>query len=193
MDLSKAEDVLQACGQLQATPGADVWLSLTCTFFSPWQHLNLSLHGPKYKRILEKNRKLSRFMLGRAMQFLEIAHANHGRIAIEWPKSSGLWDLPEWKEFSERLHLRYVLFDGCSFNLRGKGGHLLKKPWCVATTDLRLIQILSQHQYSGNHVHEPTPRGPTQHCLLSTPMNLLRRSCKHGIPKSGFNFCLIFL
>ena len=54
LDLEKAEDVQQACGQLEEVPGADVWVSRTCTHFSPLQHLNEAVHGATFAKKLKK-------------------------------------------------------------------------------------------------------------------------------------------
>ena len=40
LDLERSEDVEQAIGQLRSLPGADAWMSITCTYHSPLQHLN---------------------------------------------------------------------------------------------------------------------------------------------------------
>ena len=65
--------------------------------------------------------------------------------------------------------MKRVFFNGCSFNLRGKGGELIKKPWAVSTSDMRLIQILDQHRCSGDHSHEPAMGGNAAHTAYYTP------------------------
>ena len=65
--------------------------------------------------------------------------------------------------------MKRVFFNGCSFNLRGKGGELIKKPWAVSTSDMRLIQILDQHKCSGDHQHEPAMGGNAAHTAYYTP------------------------
>ena len=57
LDLEQTSDVEQAYGQIEAMPGADVWLSLTCTHHSPLQHLNEDIHGREYSKKLRKARK----------------------------------------------------------------------------------------------------------------------------------------
>ena len=63
IDLEKAANVQQACGQLDEVPGADVWVSLTCTYFSPLQHLNVAVHGEEFAKKLYKAQKKSIKML----------------------------------------------------------------------------------------------------------------------------------
>ena len=156
LDLEKSSDVEQAIGQLEQVPGADAYVSLTCTFFSPLQHLNVAIHGEQYEMKLNKSRKKTINMLNLAIKFLEVAIKNHGRIAVEWPRSSGLWETKEWIAFMKRFNLKYVHFDGCSLGLKGRNQFYLKKPWCIATNDLRVLQYYGQHQCPGNHQHEPT-------------------------------------
>eukprot|EP00435_Cladocopium_sp_Y103_P056347 s1336_g19.t1 len=50
--------------------------------------------------------------------------------------------------------MKRVYFHGCALNLKGKDGKYIKKPWCVSTSDLRLIQFFSQYVCSGDHEHE---------------------------------------
>ena len=134
LDLTNPDHVSQAIAQLQSASGADAWVSITCTHYSPTQRLNVSQHGEKSMKKLEKKRKESRRMLGYAMQFAEACMDSHGRIAFELPQESEIWNLPEWLEFEQRRNLKRAYCDGCAFNLRSKSGQLLKKPWCIVTT-----------------------------------------------------------
>ena len=49
-DLENPSDLEQTMGQPEESPGADVFMSLTCTFYSPLQHLNIAVHGDEYKK-----------------------------------------------------------------------------------------------------------------------------------------------
>ena len=69
LDLEKAEDVQQACGQLEEVPGADVWVSITRTHFSPLQHLNEAVHGASFTKKLKKAQSKLIKMLLLALQF----------------------------------------------------------------------------------------------------------------------------
>ena len=113
-DLENLSDVEQAIGQLEESPGADVFMSLTCTFFSHLQHLNIAVHGDEYKKKRKKCRKKTLKMLDLAINFLEVAIKNHGRIAVEWPRSSGLGETAAWVNFMKKHNLKYVHFDGCA-------------------------------------------------------------------------------
>ena len=55
-----------------------------CSFYSPLQHLNIAVHGDEYKKKLKKCRKKTFKMIDLAINFLEVAIKNHGRIAVEW-------------------------------------------------------------------------------------------------------------
>ena len=65
--------------------------------------------------------------------------------------------------------MKRIFFNGCSFNLRGEGGELIKKPWAVSASDMRLIEFLEQHKCSGDHVHEPAMGGNAAHTVYYTP------------------------
>ena len=154
LDLCNPEHVQQAIGQLESTPGADSWCSVTCTHHSPIQNLNLHIHRKPFAKKLKKKRDESEVLLQYAIQFLERTLELGGRIAFELPPENQLWNHPQWLAFEKRACLRRVYFHGCALNLKGKQGKFLKKPWCVATSDLRLIQFLAQHVCDGSHDHE---------------------------------------
>ena len=93
-------------------------------------------------------------LLQYAIQFLERTLELGGRAAFELPAENQLWNDPQLLAFEERAGLKRVYFNGCALNLKGKKGKYLKKPWCVTTSDLRMIQFLSQYQCDGSHEHE---------------------------------------
>lgn len=169
LDLTNPEHVAQAIMQLQSTPGADAWISIPCKYFSPIQRLNEAQYGEKFAKKLKKGRKETRRMLGYALQFAEVCVRNHGRVAFEHPQESGLWDLPEWLEFEHRLGLKRAYCEGCAFGLKGKEGKLLRKPWCISTTDLRLLQFASQNQCDGSHEHGESMGGNAEMTAYYTP------------------------
>ena len=86
------DHVAQAIMQLQSTPGADVWIALPCTHFSPIQRRNKSQHGTKFKKKLKQGQQETRRMLGYALQFAEACHQNSGRVAFEHSQESGIWE-----------------------------------------------------------------------------------------------------
>ena len=54
--MERSEDVEQAIGQLRSLPGADAWVSITCTYHSPLQHLNEAIHGSEYSKKLQSQK-----------------------------------------------------------------------------------------------------------------------------------------
>ena len=135
--------------------GSDAWISIECTQYSPIQNLNIHLHGEPYKKKLEQRRAQTMVMLSFAIQFAMTIMHNQGRIVFELPKDSGIWKMEEWKDFAQ-TYLKWVVFDGCALGLKGSAGNPLRKPWCLYTNDLRIIQFFSQYVCPGNHVHEET-------------------------------------
>lgn len=156
LDLERSEDVEQAIGQLRSLPGADAWMSITCTYHSPLQHLSEAIHGREYSKKLCKARKRTMKMLDLAIPFLEQVIENNGRIGVEWPRSNSLWETQAWINFMTKYNLKYVHFDGCALGLKGRHQKFLKKPWCIATNDMRLLQYFGQYNCPGDHEHEPT-------------------------------------
>ena len=70
-----------------------------------------------------------------------------GRVAFELPAGNELWNDEQLKKFEEAHGMARAYFHECAFNLRGRQGGLIKKPWAVSTTDLRLIRSI-QMQWS---------------------------------------------
>ena len=187
LDLEKASDVGQAISQLEQVPGADVYVSLTCTYYSPLQHLNVAIHGDEYGKKLKQSRSKTIKMLNLAIKFLEVAIKNYGRIAVEWPRSSGLWETKEWGAFMKRHNLKYVHFDGCSLGLKGRNQKFLKKPWRIATNDVRVLQYFGQHQCPRNYEHEQTIGTNATASAYYTPQ-FAEVLLKALYPKQAFRF-----
>ena len=167
--MSNPDHVAQAIMQLQSTPGADGWIAIPCKHYSPIQKLNESQYGTKFKKKLKLGRQETRLMLGYALQYAEACHENLGRVAFEHPQESGFWELPELIEFEERLGFKRAYCEGCAFGLRGKEGKLLRKPWCISTNDLRLLQFVNQHRCDGTHDHGESMGGNASHTAYYTP------------------------
>ena len=83
-------------------------------------------------------------MLAKALPVLQTVLDNHGRLSVEWPRHTLLWKLPLWQKFEERNGLRRVYFDRCSLGVAGKC-YPIRRPWCVSTSSLRVVQFLSQY------------------------------------------------
>ena len=60
------------------------------------------------------------------------------------------------EQFAREYNLKWVGFDGCALGLKSSSGAPLKKPWCLYTNDIRIIQYFSQHVCPGNHTQEET-------------------------------------
>ena len=153
VNLCNQAHVEQAISQLEAKPGADAWASIT------------HAHGKPYKGKMTQKQQETRTLLSYATQFLERALELGGRVAFELPASDSLWQSPELLQFEKRQGLKRVYFHCCSLNLRGRKAKLIKKSLCVSTSDLRLIQFLSQHQCTGDHEHEEAIESNTYHTL----------------------------
>ena len=123
LNLCDPVHVNQAIGQLDSTPGADAWASVTCTHHSPIQNLNIQMYGKKYKRKLNERRAESETLLQYAIQFLERALESGGRIGFELPAENQLWNNPYLLDFEKRACLRRVYFHGCALNLKGNKGN----------------------------------------------------------------------
>ena len=160
IDLSDSKQVGQLIQQVEQRPGADAWISLPCTDYTPWQHMNIHRHGEQFEKKHHERRKKSKKMFKLAKRFVRKILDTGGRVAIEWPADSGWWDLEEVQEFERQHCFRRVYFHGCMLGVKGKELPI-KKLWCVSTCDERLIQIFSQFRCDGNHQHEPAEGNQT--------------------------------
>ena len=61
-DFADENQVSHLLDQAEQRPGADGWISLSCTNFCPWQHMNIHRNGASFQKKLEKRRKTSRKM-----------------------------------------------------------------------------------------------------------------------------------
>ena len=76
--------VSQLITQPDDRKSADAWASLSCTDFTPWQHMNAHRHGWGFQQKLEKRIKQARKMFPQAKKFVKKILAEGGRIAIGW-------------------------------------------------------------------------------------------------------------
>ena len=159
LDLAKPEHVAQVSGQVKH--GAPLWISLPCTEHTPWQSMNVHKHGAEYKARLEKRRARIRKMLRLAIKLAEEKLQSGSHVTFEWPKGCLLWQDPDFLQFEKRAGLKRVTFHGCALGLRGSE-HPIKKPWCVSTSSLRVLQLFGQKQCDGKHVHEPAEGSKTK-------------------------------
>ena len=89
IDLQDEEQVSQLITQADDRKAADAWVSLPCTVFTPWQHMNVHRHGWRFLHKLEKRRKQAKKMFAQAKRFMKKILAEGCRVAIEWPANSG--------------------------------------------------------------------------------------------------------
>ena len=52
--------------------------------------------------------------------------------------------------------MKWVVFDGGAVGLTSSTGEPLRKPWCLYTNDIRIINSFSQFVFPGNHIHSET-------------------------------------
>lgn len=102
IDLADPDQVSQLVEQVSERPGADLWLSLPCTDYTQWQHMNASLYGEMFQKKLKERRKKSKKIFKLFEQVAERILQEGGRIAIEWPANSGLFS----QSILSRLHAR---------------------------------------------------------------------------------------
>ena len=98
-------------------PGCDLWGSIPRSPWSSWQHLNLNLDKPGYKKKLKGQRRLSVKMLKNFIKVAEQVLCQGGTVSFEWPKNCSGWKLPLLMEFIARHGLYEAITDGCAFGM----------------------------------------------------------------------------
>ena len=109
------------------------------------QPMAIHEHPPRWREIREEAAKGTKTCGTHAVPRLPVL-----QTAL---RNASLWGNPNWKTFEERDGLRRVYFDGCMLGVHGKY-HPIRKPCCVSTNSLNLIQHLSQCQCDHSHEHE---------------------------------------
>jgi len=134
----------QLLEQVKAKPGVDIWGSIPCTAWSSWQHMCAHIHGPEYRKQLQRARLLSRKILKHFIKVAEVILQNGGRIAFEWPRHATGWHLDELRNFITKWDLKSATFDGCYFGMTNSKGEIIRKQWRVVTSCSRLSSQLDR-------------------------------------------------
>ena len=114
IDLLNKQHIEQLHGQVDQLKGADLWFSLPCSSHCQLQPMSVRKGDSEYKKRLRAEHKRVADMLALAVPIFQTVIRNNGRIAIEWPRHTKLWELPLWQQFEQRNGLKRVYFDGCS-------------------------------------------------------------------------------
>ena len=71
INLQDEGQICQLITQADDRKSADAWVSLPCTDFTPWQHMNAHRQGWGFQQKLEKRRKQARKMFAQAKRFIK--------------------------------------------------------------------------------------------------------------------------
>ena len=110
------------------------------------------LHTPVCK--LKKRQAKIRKMLKLATSVAAEKIGQGCSVTFEGPKESLLWQDPVFLALEKRMNMKRVTFHGWALGLMGLKDPI-KKPWCVSTTSLRVLQLFGQRQCDKSHSHEP--------------------------------------
>ena len=144
IDLSKDDSIEQLLSQVESLPGADLWGSIPCTPWCPWQRMSISKHGAAYERKLGRRRDASIALFKKYRRVAERVLELGGRVHFEWPKENDGWVQPEILDFIVHNNLHESICSGCYFGMTDKEGKPILKDWRVITSDSRLAVSLNQ-------------------------------------------------
>ena len=97
--------------------GAEMWASIPCGPWSPWQQMASHRYGTNYQRTLNIKRKKSRKLLAHLFLRAERITAHGGHVRFEWPKGCKGWILPELLCFLKKPTFFEAICDGRAFGL----------------------------------------------------------------------------
>ena len=153
MTLETARDLdIMYSRVLGANPTITIF-EIMCTVWSQLMHCNFMGWPSRWRReelhSLRKQQMVHvRAMCTAADQLLQ--HGGH--IMIESPLISDLWKIPGALALQRKWNLSFAEGDMCSYNLRGKGGLLMKKPTRWVVSHPCLAHAVSR-RCTGDHDH----------------------------------------
>ena len=131
-DLTMPLIIQQLIAHGKANPGVSLWVSIPCTVWCSWQHMNVYKRCLAYVRTFQRCQRASLklvndFFAARRSCLLEWRRA----IAYEWPKDSIGWGQDAISRFNVDFGRYEATYDGCAFGMTDVGGHPVLKPWRV--------------------------------------------------------------
>ena len=145
-DLEDETQIKSLLAMVDRFKGADMWASIPCGPWSPWQQMALHRYGKKYQRILNMKRQRSRKLLAHFFVVAERIMLNGGHVCFEWPKGSRGWILPELVCFFKKHGFFEAICDGCAFGLVDQDGKPHLKSWRIMTTSWKLAKDLGHYR-----------------------------------------------
>jgi hypothetical protein len=106
-----------------------------------------------------------------------------GTITIEWPRYNAYWKLASVKTFIQKHGLQTCFLDGCAIGLRGQGGLLIKKPWCLESNMPTIPTAFNAKVCTLDHEHTPCagkdtrPTGGYTHQFAKIAHASFRKHC----------------
>ena len=156
-NLENDQDIQSLLTMLDQFKGADLWGSIPCGPWSPWQKMCLHRYGKSYAKKLKAKRATSKRLLANFIKVAERVLHNGGHVAFEWPKFCDGWMLTELLQFIKKHDLYETCCDGCAFGLTDKDGKPHKKTWRIVTSSRKLAKDLGMYrcQHSKDFKHSP--------------------------------------
>ena len=145
-NLEDETQIQRSLSMMDHFKGADMWASIPCGPWSPWQNMALHRYGFKYRRKLKSKRKQSKKLLSHFFLAAERIIANGGHVCFEWPKGSKGWVLPELLCFFRKHNFFESTCDGCAFGLVDENEKPHLKSCRVMTTSWKLAKDLGQYK-----------------------------------------------
>ena len=132
-------------------PGHDLWGSIPCGPWSPWQNMSLARYGKGYKKKLEQKRKKSMKLLNNFIRCAEKTLELGGHVSFEWPKQSEGWKIPKLLEFIKKHNLFVAEPEGCALGLVDSNGEPHLKKWRVVTSSYLVARNLDVYKCTHGH------------------------------------------
>eukprot|EP00435_Cladocopium_sp_Y103_P033668 s1073_g8.t1 len=132
-------------------PGHDLWGSIPCGPWSPWQKMSVARFGKGYQKKLDKKRKKSMKLLNNFIRCAEKTLELGGHISFDWPKPSEGWKIPKSLEFIKKHNLLVAEPEGCALGLVDANGDPHLKRWRVVTSSYLVARNLDVYKCTHDH------------------------------------------
>ena len=133
--------VALACRLVKHHSPRVLWVSSDCGPFSPLQNLNRQQN--QHENRLQAKRDKAQVVYQNCMQVARYARGLGCEVVWEWAQRSTAWNLPQYLQFAEEMHMHTGTCNGCQVNLRNQEGKLMCKAWRLDTTWAGLAQHMN--------------------------------------------------
>ena len=140
-DLSTKEGIRLTLDRIREERPHNVWIATPCGPYSPLQRTNA--RTPEQRAELERKRECAKRIYVGGSIVARFAFQLGCHVTWEWSERCDAWRFPWVQKMLKDLSMSVAVTHGCRVNLRSsQDNRLLKKGWKLATTHVRLAEVM---------------------------------------------------